>query len=165
MSQSQNPEIAAVEENGDIYLGACEQERRWQGAVQFDSLKAGLSLPMRVPRPLYEEALKAADPLAALEDLYRRVIRMHQKLVREELNRAAIPTLETMGRIAPNITEMVGGLEAIDGSRNGHGLNAGTVGISQMELQRLQGDIRQSINARQAQQAPQEPAQRPERAA
>ena len=147
MTAKPDPAQQFIEQDGDVYLGACDFERRWQGGVQYDSLKSGLSIPMRVPRKLYEQALEADNPLTALEDLYRSVIRMHQKLVREEVNRSSIPVLETMGRIAPNITEMVGGLEAIDGSRDAV-FNAGTVGISQMELARLQGDIQRAISAK-----------------
>lgn len=144
---NQQPEYQ-IDVNGDVYLGPCDFERRWQGGIQYDSLKIGLSLPMRVPKKLYDAALEADDPLKALEELYRKVIQLHQRLVREEVNRQAIPILETMGRIAPNVTEMIGGLEAIDGDS----INRlpGTVGISQLELRKLQGEIQVVIDRKQA---------------
>ena len=117
--------------DGTVYLGSVEFEQRWSGGeCQYDSVKASVNIAINLP---------TADALAAMLDPAKleQIIVQYQKLAKTAVHRSAIPVLEGMGRLRPQVTEIFAGLENADSST----VHRGTTGISRRDVDRLAGEM------------------------
>ena len=114
-------------DSGLVFLGSVKYKQKWSGGeCQYDSVEIESNVAYYGPMKFSQDPAKVSE-----------LLQRHHKLAKDNAQRSAIPVLEGMGRLQPNILHKFAGLENADANA----VHRGTTGIPRSAVDRLSAEM------------------------